>query len=104
MQKHIYILTSVLTMALLAPSASARPHSPYGAFFANQPTVSQNDVVRFVQKTISPSEAKSIARKKVRDAKVIDLSSKKGAYKVRMQKKNGHVVDVYIDASTGRVQ
>jgi len=35
---------------------------------------------------------------------VIDISLKGETYKVRMQKKNGHVVDVYVDAATGRVR
>ena len=88
-------------MVCFAPTAAANPHAP---FFANQPAVSHHNVARYAQKKISPSEAKSIARKKVRDAKVIDLSGTKGVYKVRMQKKNGRVIDVYVDAATGRVR
>lgn len=89
-------------MAYAAPSA-------YGEVlhrvdFKHEITNTAADYARVVQRKISASEAKSIARKKVRGAEVIDISFDGHTYKVRMQKKNGHVVDVKVDAATGRVR
>ena len=58
---------------------------------------------RYVQNTISPSKAKAIAARRVPGAKFVDISRVGGQYRVRMLKKNGQVVDVLIDAATGRV-
>lgn len=88
-------------MAFAAPLASADVHAPY---LRGEHRVAPRGVVLIAQKKISPSEAKSIARKRVRGADVIDLSFDGKTYKVRMQKKNGRVVDVYVDAATGRVR
>ena len=59
--------------------------------------------VRYAQKAISASQAKSIAAKRVRGAKFVDISRSGGKYRVRMLRKDGRVVDVLIDAATGRV-
>ncbi|MEP6342530.1 MAG: PepSY domain-containing protein [Maricaulaceae bacterium] len=59
---------------------------------------------KVAQKRISASQAKSIASKKVRNAQVLDVALNGNVYKVRMQKKNGRIVDVYVDATTGRVR
>jgi len=109
MHKYIYILTTAISLACIAPTAAAKPFSPHhGAkhapVFVPQANYAPRGTVFFAQKKISASDAKSIARKKVRDAKVIDIAHNRGLYKVRMQKKNGRVVDVYIDATSGRVQ
>ena len=59
---------------------------------------------KVAQKRISASQAKSIASKKVRDAKVVDVTPGGREHKVRMQKKNGRIVDVFVDATTGHVR
>lgn len=89
-------------MAFVAPVASGETVQVVD-FKQKVANWTSNDT-RFVQRKISASEAKSIARKKVRGAEVIDISLNGETYKVRMQKKNGHVVDVYVDAATGRVR
>ena len=109
MHKYIYILTTAISLACIAPTATAKPFSPHhGAkhapVYVPQANFAPRGTVFFAQKKISASDAKSIARKRVRDAKVIDIAHNSGVYKVRMQKKNGRVVDVYIDATSGRVQ
>ena len=58
---------------------------------------------KYAQKTISPSKAKSIAAKRVPGAKFVDISRSGDRYRVRMLAKDGRVVDVLIDAATGRV-
>jgi len=50
-----------------------------------------------------PSKAKSIAAQRVPGAKFVDISRSGGQYRVRMLRKDGRVVDVLIDAATGRV-
>ncbi len=102
MQKHIYISLFAAITVFSAPAAYG--HTSYAVDIAYENLQYQAEYIRVAQRKISPSEAKSIARKKVRGAEVIDISIKSGKYKVRMQKKNGQVVDVYVDAATGRVR
>jgi len=56
------------------------------------------------QRSISPAEAKSIARKRVPGGEVVDIKRRGDTYSVRVIKKSGKVVDVLIDANTGRVK
>jgi len=56
------------------------------------------------QRSVSPAEAKSIARSRVKGGEVVDISRRGDTYRVRVIAKNGKVVDVYIDANTGRVK
>ena len=53
------------------------------------------------QRSISPAEAKSIARKRVPGGQVVDIKRRGDTYSVRVIKKSGKVVDVLIDANTG---
>lgn len=61
-------------------------------------------IIRLTQKKISASKAKKIARSQVRKGEVVDISLRKNTYKVRLIAKNGRVVDVLIDARTGRIK
>jgi len=63
-----------------------------------------NSVVLEAQRSISPAEAKSIARRKVPGGKFVDISRRGDTYRVRVIAKSGKVVDVFIDANTGRVK
>ena len=56
------------------------------------------------QRSISPAEAKSIARRRVPGGQVVDIKRRGDTYSVRVIKKSGKVVDVLIDANTGRVK
>jgi len=85
-------------------SSTASAKIVYGVDFNNETSMSSLSYIQVVQRKISASEAKSIARKKVRGAEVLDVSLNGNMYKVRMQKKNGHVIDVKVDATTGRVR
>ncbi|WP_427449932.1 PepSY domain-containing protein [Litorimonas sp. WD9-15] len=62
------------------------------------------DIVLEAQRSVSPAEAKSIARSRVKGGEVVDISRRGDTYRVRVIAKNGKVVDVYIDANTGRVK
>lgn len=69
----------------------------------HQPS-SNRIIIRLAQKKISASKAKKIARSQVRKGEVVDISLRKNTYKVRLIAKNGRVVDVLIDARTGRIK
>ncbi len=64
------------------------------------------DITRemLAERKVSASEAKSIALSQVGGGEVVDISRKGDTYRVRVIAKNGRVVDVYIDATTGRVK
>ncbi len=59
---------------------------------------------RWAQSRISASQAKSIARQHVPGASVVDIFLNGNTYRVRMLRRDGRVVDVFIDAATGRVR
>lgn len=61
-------------------------------------------VVLEAQRSITPAEAKSIAQKKYPGGEVVDIKRRGDTYSVRVIKKSGEIVDVLIDANTGRVK
>lgn len=109
MTKRRYI--ALAAAALLMAGASAMPASakpgkwkknPYSAPSSFAPTV--NDMPRWAQRKISASEAKSIAKRRAGGGEVVDISRNGNTYRVRVIRKDGRVVDVLIDATTGRVK
>ena len=56
------------------------------------------------QNSISAAEAKSIARRRVKGGEVVDIARNGDTYRVRVIARDGRVVDVFIDANTGRVK
>ncbi|MEP3891187.1 MAG: PepSY domain-containing protein [Hellea sp.] len=112
-RRHIVLgLTALLLAGATAMPAHAKPvkskKNPYAAqsHFAPQsnfgPAV--NDVPRWAQRKISASEAKSIAKRRAGGGEVVDISRNGNIYRVRVIRKDGRVVDVLIDATTGRVR
>ena len=101
MRKYTYISIVIIalvsfTFATFAEATPLRKHkSEHRSYGTHQ---------KVAQKRITASQAKSIARQRVRDAQVIDVMLNGNVYKVRMQKKNGRVVDINVDATTGRVR
>lgn len=71
---------------------------------ADMPRVESFQFEKIVQRKISASQAKSIARSRVPGGEVVDISLRNNTYRVRVIAKNGRVVDIYVDASTGRVK
>lgn len=57
-----------------------------------------------VQRSVSASQAKAIALKRVKGGEVVDISRNGGVYRVRLIRNDGRVVDVFVDAQTGRVK
>ncbi len=102
-------------MPLLMPlSASAKSFKPHAKHYSQTQILrqsapvyhygNQDHVLRYAQKRISVRTAKSIAQKRHPKAKVLDVFPGQGVYRVRLQRKSGHVFDVFIDAATGRVK
>lgn len=60
--------------------------------------------VQVAQNRISASKAKSIALKQVRGGEYVDLRLVGNTYIVRVRAPGGRIVDVRIDATTGRVR
>jgi len=58
----------------------------------------------WAEKRISYSKAKSIARSRHPGAEVVDISLRGNTYRVRLVLKNRQIVDVLIDAVSGRIR
>ena len=91
-----HILSALMVASLSLGAISAHAQTAY-------PTWS-GEVFLEAQRSITPAEAKSIARKNVPGGKVVDIKRRGDTYSVRVIKKSGQVVDVLIDANTGRVK
>ncbi len=106
-RRYIALAAAALLMAgASAMPASAKPgkwkENPFSAPASFAPSV--NDTPRWAQRKISASEAKSIARRRAGGGEVVDISRNGNTYRVRVIRKDGRVVDVLIDATTGRVR
>ena len=90
------VLTSAALLCALASSPAIA--APQGA--------SLGDAVRYAQsdRQISASEAKRIALSRVRGGEVVDIRRTGNAYRVRVIARDGRVVDIVVDARTGRVR
>jgi len=106
-RRHIILGFAVALMA--APVAQASPKtvpnmlrdvSPLTATF----TTPSNTLPQWAQRRISASEAKSIALRRAGGGEVVDIARNGDTYRVRVIRKDGRVVDVLIDANTGRVK
>jgi uncharacterized membrane protein YkoI len=117
--RHIYLGISATLLALPAVNAMAATQAvndtelpKYEAISPKFAQISQfrgDNVDRFAQRKqdrrISASQAKSIAQRRVPGAKFVNVQmSGRDTYRVRLQQKNGRIVDVYVDARTGRVK
>ena len=103
-------------MAILLASAAAMPAHAKAVTvkqipFANESLSANLDVApmaetvtKLAQRKISASEAKVIALKRAGGGEVVDISQKGNTYRVRVIRKDGRVIDVLIDARTGRVK
>ena len=91
-KRHILtaLLASVLSLTAVSVSAQAQSWGGRLDFQA--------------QRSISPAEAKSIARRYVPGGEVVDIKRRGDTYSVRVIAKSGEVIDVLIDANTGRVK
>lgn len=111
--RHIsWIAGAALAVILTATSAHADPakkrkKDPFGAFSGMSQSYmpeERQSLPQWAQRKISASEAKSIALRRVPGAEVVDIDLKGNTYRVRLIRRDGRVVDVFIDAATGRVR
>jgi uncharacterized membrane protein YkoI len=114
--RHISIGLIVAGFAVSAGIAAAVPSqsaSEFGHARQNQlnwqsqrPNVERSLYVqKQSQRKISASRAKSAAMSRYRNTKFINVQLiNQSTYRVRLQQKNGRIVDVYVDAYTGRVK
>lgn len=99
------IIISLAALAMSASPAMAAPTLPVKTKpFSQVETVKSPRYIQFAQKKISASQAKSIARSRVKGGEVVDISLRNNTYRVRVIARDGRVVDIYVDASTGRVK
>ena len=110
MERNRHIILAIGT--LLAASLSAAPAVAKGHSVHKRAVVTHSigtkpqlnaPYIRLAKNGISAAKAKSIARDQVKGGEVVDVSRKGATYRVRIIK-NGHVVDVLVDANTGRVK
>lgn len=112
--KHILLsvglVSATLVTAVPASAAQANRDTVYRPAPVTQPYVrpqvraQYQAPQRWAQSRISASQAKSIARRHVPGASVVDIFLNGSTYRVRMLRRDGRVVDVFIDATTGRVR
>ena len=110
-RKYLALAAALITVGVTAMPAQAKPGkwnknahiaSSYAPTANFAPAV--QDVPRWAQRKISASEAKSIALRRAGGGEVVDISRNGNTYRVRVIRKDGRVVDVLIDATTGRVK
>ena len=106
--RHIILaIGTLLAASLSAAPAAAKGHSVHkravAAHKIDTKARFQAPYIRVAQNGISAAKAKSIARAQVKGGEVVDVSRKGATYRVRVIK-NGRVVDVLVDANTGRVK
>jgi uncharacterized membrane protein YkoI len=113
--RHIFLGATATILVFSAGTAMAderhKMSDKQAAYEAVLPVISESDwkVEKFAQRKdnrqISASQAKSAALRSRPGAKFVNIQmSGNGTYRVRLQEKNGRIVDVYVDARTGRVK
>ena len=98
--KRLVVISAMLLSAFAAPAA-ASSNAPE---FRRAPVVAHS-YVREARRAISPSEAKRIALRSVRDPKeALDIRRVGDVYIVRIVLKDGRRRDIKVDANTGRIR
>jgi len=107
-RKHIIsaVAAAILSVSLAGTaSAGSKAHKDNRAVsIAPSFAPAHQNKPLWAQRSISASEAKAIARSRVPGGEVVDVSKRGNTYRVRVIRKDGRVVDVFIDAATGRVK
>lgn len=113
--RHIFLGATATVLVFSAGTAIAGERNKMVETPANYETVLPSffdnsvNVEKFAQRKderrISASQAKAAAQRSRPGSKFVNIQmSGKDAYRVRLQEKNGRIVDVYVDARTGRVK
>ncbi len=99
--KRLTLTTLAALIGLAAAPAAAAPS--FDVADRVRPAVAAS-AWQEVQRQISPQEAVVIARRRVPGGEVVDIRRTAGAYRVRIIARDGRVVDIVVDATTGRVR
>ena len=112
--RHIFLGATAAVLALSAGTAMADERNDMDVVKVVYETVlttiidNNENVEKFAQRNgdrkISASQAKSAAQRSRPGSKFVNIQMSGNAYRVRLQEKNGRIVDVYVDARTGRVK
>lgn len=100
MTRTTFISAVFVAVLMSAPASAAIPH------WGPQSSVSQaaDTSTLLVQREISAREAKAIALARVPGGEVVDIRRTADAYRVRIIARDGRVVDIVVDAATGRIR
>lgn len=114
--KHIALSAALLSASAMLPQfASAQQINPHTAY-RTQPAVTQTHVRvqqpmprraqprRFAQAKISYAQAKSIALRRHPGATYVNMQLRGNTYHVRLRGRGGQIIDVSVDAVTGRAR
>ena len=99
MTRMIMIMAALLLM-LFTGSAEAAPQWAKQDRQWSAPKASW----QYAQRQITPQEARAIALARVPGGEVVDIRRTSNAYRVRIIAKNGQVIDIIVDATTGRIR
>ncbi|MGJ8561100.1 MAG: PepSY domain-containing protein [Litorimonas sp.] len=100
MTRSILISTALLVALMSAPASAAIPQ--WGPSDSTSQSSAQS--WQLVQRQISAREAKAIALARVPGGEVVDIRRTSDAYRVRIIARDGRVVDIVVDAATGRIR
>lgn len=100
MTRSILISAVLLAALMSAPAFAATPQG--GQTEARSQSSAQS--WQLVQRQISAREAKVIALARVPGGEVVDIRKTSDAYRVRIIARDGRVVDIVVDAATGRIR
>lgn len=97
---------TIISAVMMALLSSAPAMAETSALAASDRTMAaaQTDVIRYAQRQISPREAKSIALSRVPGGEVVDIRRSGDTYRVRIIARDGRVIDIVVDANTGRIR
>lgn len=99
------IIIGLAALLLSAGPAMAAPTMPIKLAPQTQAEiVTSPRYMQYAENKISASQAKSIARSRVPGGEVVDISLENNTYRVRVIARDGRLVDIFVDASTGRVK
>jgi len=109
--KYVSAASCVILLSTFASTAHAAVVTPqsdvslinHEAMGSAETSSQEINIKYFVQSEITASEAKAIAGKEYPDAEVVDISRSGAQYKVRLIRKDGRVIDLFIDVATGSV-
>lgn len=100
--KRIMLITAALVASFTATSALAS--APIWLQTDRAPIASPAPTLDYVQRQITAREAKAIALSRFPGGEVVDIRRTGDAYRVRVIARDGRVVDVVVDANTGRIR